>query len=113
MGAQSLIALTLFVADVDRSAEFYRILGCGVFEWNEPGHARHFDAATRDTLIQLFPSGERHAISSVQLGLRVGNVDEVAVALQRAGAAVEIPGPKRLTTTDPDGNRVHLTEAHQ
>lgn len=108
----SLHDLTLYVADIDASADFYRALGCDVFEYDDPEYTRHFDAVIGHTLLQLIPAKSVCPLSHHQLGLRVANLDAAAEALRAAGFTCEIPGPRRLRTTDPDGNRVHLTQVH-
>ncbi len=112
MSAQSLIALTLFVSDVDASADFYRAIGCDVFECAEPGYPRHFDAATRNTVIQLFPAGDHNPASHNQIGIRVTRIEDASKALDDIGAGWTSPGPKRLSAKDPDGNVVQITEEH-
>lgn len=112
MSAQSLTYLTIFVSAPDKSAAFYRALGCDVFESDEPEYTRHFDVAFGNTVIQLFPATDRHVPSHHQIGIRVARLDDAARALDDLGAGWNTPGPKRLSTRDPDGNVVHITEVH-
>ncbi|WP_420714656.1 hypothetical protein [Mycobacterium sp. Aquia_213] len=61
------------------------------------------------TVLQLFPASDK-PITKVQIGFRVTNIATVAADLTRLGIGYEIPGVRRLRTTDPNGNRVHLTD---
>lgn len=107
----SLLELTLFVSDVDESAAFYRAMGVTLFNDDQPGRPHVVDGLIGRTgaVLQLFPAGERPS-TKVQLGFRVSDVAAVAAALARLGVGYEIPGVRRLRTTDPNGNRVHLTD---
>lgn len=107
----SLLELTLFVRNVDESANFYRAIGITLFDDDQPGRPHFSDGQIGKTgpVLQLFPAGDRPA-TRVQLGFRVTDIASAAVGLTRLGVAHEIPGVRRLRTTDPNGNRVHLTD---
>ncbi|KRQ73308.1 hypothetical protein AOT83_01185 [Mycobacteroides sp. H001] len=107
--AHSLLEVTLFVSDPNRSAEFYRALGITLFENCEPGCPTHYDGGVGEVVLQLWPSLER-PISKVQLGLRATDIGAVSLALDGLGIGYELPGPRRLRAFDPDGNRVHLSD---
>jgi hypothetical protein len=70
-------------------------------------YAHHVDGGIGDSAVQLFPCRDC-PISRVQLGFRVTSIDEVAAALDGLDISHQLPGPKRLVTVDPDGNRVHV-----
>ena len=110
MTANSFLELTLFVSDVDRSAGFYRALGLNLSIVDEPGHPHHYEGGVRGTCLQIYPADSR-AVTRVQLGLRVVSIEDVAARFDELGTPYELPLPKRLVTRDPDGNRVHLSEA--
>lgn len=109
MFAHGLLELSLFVGDVDTSAKFYRAIGVRLFPVDEPGHPHHYDGAIGDTVVQLFPAGER-PVTRIQLGFRVTSLEEVREALHTIGTACQVPGPHRLQTRDPDGNRIHVSQ---
>lgn len=111
MPTHSLLELTLFVSDVDESAAFYRAIGITLFNDDQPGRPHVVDGHIGETgaVLQLFPAGDR-PIAKVQLGFRVTDIAAVAAELNRLGVGYEIPGVRRLRTTDPNGNRVHLTD---
>ena len=51
----SLLELTLFVSDVDKSAEFFRALGLKLFDVDDPGHPHMVDGGIgRSAAFQLF-----------------------------------------------------------
>ncbi|MFN8228338.1 MAG: VOC family protein [Mycobacterium sp.] len=109
MNGPSLLELTLFVADVDRSFAFYTALGVDLFLVEEPGHPRHYDGALGNTAVQIYPADDRPA-TTVQLGFRVPDIAAIAHRLDGVGVLYELPLRHRLTTRDPDGNRVHLSQ---
>lgn len=110
MDLPSLLELTLFVDDVDTSAEFYRALGFTLCDADEPGRQHMVDGLIgRDAGLQLFPAGNA-PITRVQLGFRVADLATVKAELDRLGMGYELPVARRLRTTDPDGNRVHVSE---
>lgn len=109
MPIESFVEVTLLVADVKRSAEFYDAIGLGMFEYHLADVPHHADGGAGVTALQLWPAGAR-PVSRVQLGFRVTNLKAIAATLIRIGVAFEIPGPRRLRTRDPDGNTVHFVE---
>ena len=111
MPTHSLLELTLFVRNVDESAAFYRAIGIQLFDDDQPGRPHLVDGQVgiTGTGLQLFPAGDR-PITRVQLGFRVTDVAAIAAELTLLGVGYEIPGVRRLRTTDPNGNRVHLTD---
>lgn len=111
MIVRNLVELTIFVTDLDASANFYGALGLDVFENNEPGYTRHFDVGLGEkTMMQLFPASETHAASHVQLGFHVHDVATVATQLDQHGYAWDCGNPNWINTLDPDGNRIHVRE---
>ncbi|OBH51294.1 VOC family protein [Mycobacterium sp. E2479] len=111
MATHSLLELTLYVADVDESAAFYRAIGITLFNDDQPGRPHTVDGHVGETgtVLQLFPAGDK-PIAKVQLGFHVTDVASVAAELTRLGVPYEIPGVRRVRTADPNGNRVHLTD---
>jgi catechol 2,3-dioxygenase-like lactoylglutathione lyase family enzyme len=109
MPATSIMEITLVVADVDRSAAFYRALGIPLFDYAEFGEVHHFDGVIGQTALQLWPAGAQ-PVSRVQLGFRVTDIDAIAAALTDLGIDYERPMRRRLRTRDPDGNPVHMSE---
>lgn len=108
-----LIELTLFVADLDASANFYRALGLDVIEINDPQlhPIRHYDVELGEmTLMQLFPANEKHVANQIQLGFHVHDVTAVASQLDKHGNGWRCSNPNWINTLDPDGNRIHVRE---
>lgn len=106
--AHSFLEVTLFVANVDRSAQFYRAVGVALFANEEAVGVRHYDGGAGDTAMQLWPADDGQ-VSRVQLGFRVDRIDNVAAKLEIMGVPYVLPGPNRLTTRDPDGNQLHIS----
>lgn len=112
METESFLEVTLFVADVARSTAFYDAIGLGMFEHHLDDVPYHADGGAGVTAFQLIPAGV-NPVSRVQLGFRVKDIEALAEKLTALGVGVEIPGPRRLTTRDPDGNRVHFSEVRR
>jgi catechol 2,3-dioxygenase-like lactoylglutathione lyase family enzyme len=108
--AHSLLEVTLFVRDVDASAAFYRALGVGLFSvTGEPRSPYYYEGSVGDVAVQIYPAGAG-PITRVQLAFRGTSIDEVEKRLEAQGTPYESPVPKTLSTYDPDGNRVHMSE---
>ncbi|WP_370464887.1 hypothetical protein [Mycolicibacterium sp. P1-18] len=81
-----------------------------LYEADEPGRQHVVDGLIgRDAGFQLFPAGHG-PVTRVQLGFRVADLASVITELDRLGTGYELPMARRLRTTDPDGNRVHVAE---
>jgi hypothetical protein len=90
--------------------EFYRALGFTLCDADEPGRQHMVDGLIgRDAGLQFFPAGNA-PVTRVQLGFRVADLATVRTELDRLGMGYELPMARRLRTTDPDGNRVHISE---
>jgi catechol 2,3-dioxygenase-like lactoylglutathione lyase family enzyme len=117
--------LQIFARDVQRSLEFYRLLGLAIPESNEPhvavdlpgGNTLSFD--TEDTIAGMHPgwapptsSGGRLALAfGVDSPAKVDALFEIVTAAGHAGplAPYDAPwGMRYATVTDPDGNWVDL-----
>ena len=99
----SLVGLTLHVADVDRSVEFYRRL---------PGAAVLFHLPGRFAMLRL-GAGRLGLLADrkrpFHVELEVPDLAEAAAKLRRLGCEVDGPtrrqwGEEDVLVTDPDGN---------
>jgi catechol 2,3-dioxygenase-like lactoylglutathione lyase family enzyme len=99
----SLVGLTLHVADVDRSVEFYRRL---------PGAAVLFHLPGRFAMLRL-GAGRLGLLADrkrpFHVELEVPDLAEAAAELRRLGCEVDGPtrrqwGEEDVLVTDPDGN---------
>lgn len=106
---ESLLEVTLFVADVRQSAVFYRAIGLELLDNEEDGEPYHVDGGIGETAVQLWPA-KTLPVSRIQLGFRTRDLGVVADALIELGVEFETPSRRRLRTRDPDGNPVHLSE---
>ena len=109
MATESFLEVTLYVADVRRSKEFYDAIGLRMFDYEFDDVPYHADGGMGVTALQLWPAGER-PVSRIQMGFRVKDLGVVAEALEAKGIEFELPMRRRLRALDPDGNRVHLSE---
>jgi len=103
----SLVGLTLHVADVDRSLEFYRGL---------PGAAVLFHLPGRFALLRLGQGRLGLLADSVRpfhVELEVADLDAAAAELQARGIEIDGPtvrqwGERDVLVRDPDGNLLEL-----
>lgn len=102
-----LLELTLFVTDVDASADFYQAAGLQLFCFDEPGFTRHYGG---DLGFQLWPAGARHTVSHFQMGLVVDDLAASVSQLTALGAQWTCRFPNFVTTHDPDGNKINLAQ---
>ncbi|HEX3359115.1 MAG TPA: VOC family protein [Tepidisphaeraceae bacterium] len=118
MNAPCLNLVVLRVADIDRSAAFYRLLG---FEFLKHAHGsgpEHYASDSNGFVFELYPSTpEQPVSSSTRIGFAVTNVDDAAIKLGAVAGAKIVTPPKdsewgrRAVVADPDGHRIELIAA--
>ncbi len=97
---RTVLELTPFVSDLDRSMAFFSSLGLNVEPW--PGAEN-----TTANVTLLCPNNTPPPTRCV-FGFQVTDLAAVAETLDRNGFGWECPGPNRLHTRDQEGNRVHV-----
>ena len=110
--------VVLRVADIDRAAAFYRLLG---LEFRKHAHGTgppHYAADADGFVFELYPAtAEQTVSSSTRVGFAVANVDEAAARLSSFAGGRLITAPKdsdwgrRAVVADPDGHRIELVTA--
>jgi catechol 2,3-dioxygenase-like lactoylglutathione lyase family enzyme len=107
----SLEGLTLHVADVRRSLDFYSRI---------PGAQVVFEQAGRFALLQIGKGrlGLLQYGSGFHVELEAADLDKVYAQVREAGLEPESPptlrpwGERDFLVTDPDGNKIEFGEAH-
>src|SRR5262245_39545535 len=115
MNAPRLNLVVLRVADIDRSAAFYRLLG---FEFVKHAHGagpQHHAAEADGFVFELYPTTPAQGVSSsTRIGFAVTDVDDATTKLGAFPGARLIATPRdsewgrRAVVADPDGHRVEL-----
>ncbi|MCX8555519.1 MULTISPECIES: VOC family protein [Mycolicibacterium] len=105
--AVDLRELTLFVSDVDATARFLEAIGLALFCIEKPEHPRHYDG---ELGLQLWPATARRPVSSVQLGFVVEDISATMRRLDAVGASWTCDLPNFVRTSDPEGNKITLTQ---
>jgi lactoylglutathione lyase len=110
--------LVLRVADIDRAAAFYRLLG---FEFSRHAHGTgplHYASDADGFVFELYPATADQGVSaSTRIGFAVENVDDIAAKLGLFAGARLVTAPKdtewgrRAVVADPDGHRIELVAA--
>ena len=110
--------VVLRVADIERAAAFYGLLG---FEFLKHAHGtgpEHYACEVDGFVFELYPAtGEQGVSSSTRIGFAVANVDEAAGRVGSFWGARVVVGPKdsewgrRAVVADPDGHRIELVAA--
>jgi lactoylglutathione lyase len=110
--------IVLRVSDIDRAADFYRLLGLQ-FTRHAHGSGPEHNAAEIDGLVfELYPATVEQSVSaSARIGFAVADVD-AAVGLLAAFPGAKVITPprdsewgRRAVVADSDGHRVELTAA--
>jgi lactoylglutathione lyase len=107
--------VVLRVADIDRSAAFYRLLG---LEFTKHAHGSgplHYACDSDGFVFELYPASPELPVSpSTRIGFAVSDVDAAASKLAAAPGAKLVAAAKdsewgrRAVVADPDGHRVEL-----
>jgi len=106
-------------ANIDRSAQFYRLLGLDFTKHRHGKGPEHYASETGPVVFEIYPRQDGNKGSSgLRIGFQVASVDEAITALEDAGAAIispakDSPWGRRAVVDDPDGYRVELTQPVQ
>lgn len=108
--------ITLTVADVEHSAEFYVRLGCRQLVANYPDYARLL-APEGETTLSLHAAGEQRPGPGVSIHFEVDDVDQAVSELKSAGfefVCDPVDQPylwREAIMLDPDGHPVFIYHA--
>jgi predicted enzyme related to lactoylglutathione lyase len=118
MSAPRVNLLVLRVADIDRAAAFYRLLG---FEFSKHAHGtgpQHYASEAEGFVFELYPATAGQGVSSsTRIGFEVSDVDDAAGKLSSFPGARLVTAPedsewgRRAVIAAPDGHRVELVAA--
>jgi lactoylglutathione lyase len=101
-------------ANIETSAEFYRVLGLEFVKHSHGSGPEHYAASDGFWTFELYPASAKFPASgSTRIGFAVNSCDQIAEQLQTAGFALETmpadsPWGRRAVAVDPDGHRVEL-----
>jgi hypothetical protein len=115
MGAPRVNLLVLRVADIERSAAFYRLIGFAFSTDSHGSGPMHYASDSDGFVFELYPSSpEQPSTVSTRIGFAVENVDEAATKLGSfPGAKIVVQAKdsqwgRRAVVADPDGHRIEL-----
>jgi len=108
--------LMLRVADLERAANFYRLLGLEFIKHTHGNGPEHYACELPGFVFELYPAtAEQQLSSSARLGFAVSGVDILVAKLADTGTQI-LAAPRdsawgrRAVVVDPDGHRVELVE---
>ena len=107
MNAARLNLIVLRVADIDRAADFYRLLGLTFSKHAHGSGPTHYAYETAGFVFEPVSP-------STRIGFAVSDVDDAATKLSAAAGAKLVSAAKdsewgrRAVVADPDGHRVEL-----
>lgn len=115
MSSPRLNLVVLRVADLERSAAFYRALGLEFARHAHGSGPTHYAAECEGFVFELYPAtADQPASSSARIGFVVDDVDALVGRLGAIDGARVVSPPKdsewgrRAVVADPDGHRVEL-----
>lgn len=114
MPAPRLNLLMLRVVDLERAANFYRLLGLEFVKHAHGSGPEHYACEVYDFVYELYLATAQQPVApSTRLGFAVEDVDAVVAKLAAAATPI-ISSPcdsewgRRAVVADPDGHRVEL-----
>ncbi len=112
--APAISLLVVQAHDIEKSKEFYGLLGLSFAAEKHGAGPRHFAAVVDGMVFEIYPCRTNLAAAPLRVGFRVGAVDPILERLRVHGARIvnepnDSPWGRRAVVEDPDGNRVELT----
>ena len=104
------------VADLERSADFYRSLGLSLVKERHGSGPEHYSAEIQGTVLELYPrQSEAEETRHVRLGFAIEDLDEVVGGIHECGSRVissakDSPRGRRAVIADPDGHKIELLQ---
>ncbi|TYQ24577.1 bleomycin resistance protein [Pseudanabaena sp. UWO311] len=102
--------------NIDKSAAFYQLLGMSFVKHQHGKGLEHFASEIGCITFEIYPLvTEAESISTIRLGFQVTSLEAAVSELKKYGASIisapaNSPWGWRAVVSDPDGNRVELTE---
>ena len=116
MSAPRLNLILLRVADIERAAAFYELLGFKFVKHAHGSGPQHFSAEVNGVAFELYPATPEQGISaSARIGFAVDEIDVLVAQIAEFPGAKIVSAPRdsewgrRAVIADPDGHRVELT----
>ena len=106
--------VVLRVADLERSAAFYRTLGLTFTKHAHGSGPEHYASEADGFVFELYPAtAKQPATASARIGFAVVDVDATLAAVAGSSVvtpAADSPWGRWAVVADPDGHRVELVE---
>jgi lactoylglutathione lyase len=119
MSLPRLNLLMLRVADLERAANFYRLLGLEFIKHAHGLGPEHYACERPGFVFELYLASPKQPVSaSTRLGFAIVGIDQLVTNLAAAGLTV-LSAPRdsewgrRALVVDPDGHRVELLESQK
>ena len=115
--ATRLNLVVIRVADLERSASFYRSMQMPLTKESHGAGPDHYSVDLGGVVMELYPRrSEAEATTQTRIGLVVEKLDDVLAVCQASGgqliaAAKDSPWGRRAIVKDPDGHTIELVES--
>ncbi|WP_103666342.1 VOC family protein [Pseudanabaena sp. BC1403] len=103
-------------SNIDKSAAFYRLIGLSFVKHQHGKGLEHFASEIGCITFEIYPlvTGSE-STSTIRLGFQVTSLESIVSELKKHGASIisapaNSPWGWRAVVSDPDGNRVELTQ---
>ena len=115
MADTELNLVVLRSADLERSAQFYRVLGVQLVREQHGSGPEHFAGQAGRVVFEIYPQGNGEGTTKTRIGFGVSSLAALLSKLEQAGGAVvskpqDTEWGRRAVIADPDGHRVELVE---
>lgn len=106
-------------ANMERSLQFYKLLGLDFTQHRHGNGPEHYACELGKLVFEIYPrAGEAQNTASTRIGFQINSLDALVAKLQESNVTIISP-PKdslwgrRAVVNDPDGHRVELVENGQ
>jgi lactoylglutathione lyase len=102
--------------DLERSVNFYQMLGLSFIKHRHGSGLEHFSSQVEQLTFEIYPhTAKAESTTGTRLGFRVLDLDEIVIKLQQEGVSIILQPTssewgRRAVVIDPDRHRVELTQ---
>lgn len=115
MESPKLSLLVLYTNNIEATRDFYAAIGLSFHDEQHGKGPRHYAATLAGTVFEIYPQQGAELIGNLRLGFDVQSLDQTLTTIRRRNVTVlseprDSPWGRRAVVSDPNGNRVELTQ---